>query len=64
MENTKQNLCSELPHFCSAGLLAPKTAVKPEIRIKDKNRKQITSLTMSAATKQKPWSVFGDVYWI
>lgn len=59
MENVKDQLCAGLPHFCTAGIQAPKLAVKPEIELSQKKR-----VPTDMNTKQKPWSVFGDVYWI
>lgn len=58
MEKSNDQNCSFMPHFCSAGLEAPKPVVKPEIKMIQKN-------TVNASTEgQKPWSIFGDVYWI
>ena len=58
MEHVKDQLCPGLPHFCSAGLQAPKAATTPEIKMPE----HMTAST--PGTKQKPWSVFGDLYWI
>jgi len=59
MENSKNQKCSILPHFCSAGMQAPKITVKPEIKMPERK-------TPSNANdnNQKPWSVFGELYWI
>ena len=59
MENVKDQLCQGLPHFCSAGMQAPKLAIKPEIEIPAPRR-----IPTEGNSKQKPWSVFGDVFWI
>ena len=58
MENSKNQNCLGLPHFCSAGLQAPKVAVKPEIKM------PASRTSTQANTNQKPWSVFGELYWI
>ncbi len=58
MENTKDQFCAGLPHFCSAGMQAPKPALKPEIKLPERFT---SSKTVS---REKPWSVFGEVYWI
>ncbi len=56
MENENKKDCLLWPHACNGGIEQPKALIqpeprqpKPELRIKD---------------PQKPWSIFGDVYWI
>ncbi|WP_317899903.1 hypothetical protein [Aurantibacillus circumpalustris] len=58
MENLKNKICKSLPYFCNAGMQAPKMAVKPEPRQEESN------ITIKNTSKQAPWSVFGDVYWL
>jgi len=43
---------------CNAGMEAPKSVVKPESKITQSNPVTANS------EGQKPWSIFGDVYWI
>jgi|GEM_PF-2125731 len=60
MENLKRNETRrELPHFCSAGIQAPKLAVKQANEIAAPYRSP-----NETHSKLKPWSVFGDVLWI
>lgn len=58
METLKNQLCQGLPHFCSGGVNSQKSDPKPEIKAA---QREVPSKTND---KQKPWSVFGDVYWI
>jgi hypothetical protein len=63
MEHSKDTTCLGLPHFCNAGLQAPKPAVKPEVQQAEKKETHPLP-TQGNFSKQKPWSVFGDLYWI
>lgn len=58
MENSKNQRCEGLPHFCSAGMQAPKVSTAPETKI------QAHAAPDKMNGKQKPWSVFGELYWI
>ena len=58
MENLKTQNCEGMPHPCNAGIEKPKPAVKPE-------NKPLEHYTINKHKNyQKPWSIFGDVYWI
>ena len=58
MENLKNKICKSLPYFCNAGMQAPKMAVKAL------SQETESSSAVKSNSKQKPWSVFGEVYWI
>jgi len=58
MEKSDNKTCTFMPHFCNAGMEAPKSVVKPERKITQQ------SLINATSDNQKPWSIFGDVYWI
>lgn len=58
MENFKNQTCEFLPHACNAGIEKPKPAVKPE------NKPVMNHVRAERNNFQKPWSIFGDVYWI
>lgn len=47
-----------MPHQCPAGMEAPESALKSESRVKVPEGLTLTK------DPQKPWSIFGDVYWI
>jgi len=58
MEKSNNQACTFMPHFCNAGLEAPKPVIKLENKISQKTQ------ALTEAGDQKPWSIFGDVYWI
>ena len=58
MENLKNKICKSIPYFCSAGMQAPKLVVKTELKETE------SANAFNPTSKQKPWSVFGEVYWI
>jgi hypothetical protein len=33
MEKLKNQICTQLPHSCNAGIAEPKSVVRPEIRL-------------------------------
>lgn len=58
MENFNNQFCELLPHACNAGIEKPQAAVKAQIKPIDRHA------TVQNKNYQKPWSIFGDVYWI
>lgn len=59
MEKTNNQNCKGLFSRCHGEPAASKSVTNTEI----KNVKAETTNTISTETK-KPWSVFGDLYWI
>jgi hypothetical protein len=60
MENLKNKICKSLPYFCCAGMQAPEMVIQPEL----KEEEEYSSNSIKSSSKQKPWSVFGDLYWL
>ncbi|HOZ86452.1 MAG TPA: hypothetical protein PL029_01780 [Bacteroidia bacterium] len=58
MENLKNKDCLGLPHFCSARMQTAKPVRESE------NKTTVNAEPVKMINKQKPWSVFEDVYWI
>jgi len=58
MENLKNKENKGLPHFCCAGMQAPELTIKPKMQTTEQ------APPSKINDKQKPWSVFENVYWI
>lgn len=58
MEKIKKQICTMLPHTCSAGTPEPRSVEKTETRPTE------TNAVVTNKEIKKPWSVFGDIYFL
>jgi hypothetical protein len=59
MEKSNNQISTSIPHNCCIGMGAPKSAAKPE-----NNKITVHNPVRADKDRSKPWSVFGDLYWV
>ena len=59
MKKINDQICMGLLNNCPVGRTAEKSVTKKETKTNE-----INASSIDKKSQQKPWSVFGDLYWI